>query len=83
MTDSLRWWYSFVMVKITQHTTVLTRLYVGETHASFIVTDDDTGKTRERHTLPRNLYDDLGEPQEITVIIMPGDSLNRGGLKLN
>ncbi len=61
---------------ISQHTTVLTRLYVGDEHASYITVDPDTGKTRERHTLPRSLYDELGEPQKITVIVMAEDQLN-------
>lgn len=48
-------------------------------HPIFVASDDDPGETSVRRTevrMDREVWQDMGEPHEITVTIEPGDLLN-------
>lgn len=57
-------------------TTVLKLKNQGDSNVSFHQ-EKDEGDVRYRHLwMRRDIWEDLGEPQEITVTIEPGDKLN-------
>jgi hypothetical protein len=66
---------------ITKTVCVMKRSEFGYTaHANYIpfeMTEDDTGAITRTLVMARRDVNDLGWPEEITVTIVPGDTLNK------
>lgn len=62
-------------VVLTKHETVLPRTYVDEMGADFEDREEGVGMSTYVW-LSRQNYDDMGQPAEITVTVVPGDQLN-------
>lgn len=64
------------MAVMTKTEFVLDIAYVTTQVASFYPSGDDDRRPGPTLLMPRSTYDDLGEPQVITVTVVPGDNLN-------
>lgn len=64
------------MNTLTKTRRILNRGRVADSHAAFHQFDEDTGRPSTEVIIPRATYDDLGQPEQITVTIEPGDLLN-------
>lgn len=63
--------------------TVMSRQHINEheTEVTFVAAYDDTQKIYRQVVLSHSDWTELGSPQEITVAIEPGDTLNPSNVK--
>lgn len=61
---------------LTKTRSILTRIATGRTHVSFASHSEDDGSIDRHVEVRRATWDDLGQPEQITLTIEPGDLLN-------
>lgn len=63
------------MALLTATRTILTHV-PGDDSRLYVASDEESGVIRRSVYVDIETYQDLGEPEEITVTIEPGDTLN-------
>lgn len=64
------------MHTLTKTQRILDRTHVTDSHISFRLVDGETAEPATGIMLDRETYDDLGQPDMVTVTVEPGDLLN-------
>ncbi len=68
--------YPVRVVKLEKHTAVLKREERTPSSFRFFFNEDEDGLARDLFVMAEDIYEDFGEPEEITITIERGDKLN-------